>query len=244
MKIRNTIISFIFFIGVFATLGWSWPFTWLFQPRSNPEQFGSKAWVEKQISIIQSQSSNIDQSVLRLSLKAFINANKYNHHHIKPVLTIVDYTKPSTEKRLWVFDLKNGKTLFNTWVSHAKNSGSILATSFSNDRGSLKSSIGVFVTDETYVGHHGYSLRLRGLERGINDNAYRRSIVVHGASYVNPDTIKRYGQIGRSWGCLAVGSDLVTPIINTIKNDTVVVAYYPDRTWLSRSHFLNDIKEI
>lgn len=114
-----------------------------------------------------------------------------------------------------------------------------MATSFSNTPGSLKSSIGVFLTEETYDGKNGYSLRLRGLERGVNDNAYDRDIVIHGAPYVNPDMIKKYGQVGRSWGCPAVSKAIYKPLINTIKNDSVVFAYYPDQNWLSNSKFLS-----
>jgi hypothetical protein len=139
-----------------------------------------------------------------------------------------------------VIDLKNDRVLFNTWVSHGKNSGKVTTTSFSNDPGSLKSSIGVFLTTrDGYVGHNGYSLRLHGLEQGINDNAYRRSIVFHGAWYANPDSLKRYGCLGRSWGCPAVPENTIRPLINTIKNNTVVVAYYPDRNWLRMSNFLS-----
>jgi L,D-transpeptidase-like protein len=155
------------------------------------------------------------------------------------LLTIIDYSKISSEKRLWVIDLNREKVLFNTWVSHGKNSGSLSATSFSNQPGSLKSSIGVFLTDTTpYMGGNGYSLRLKGLERGINDNAYRRDIVVHGAWYVAPDVARRYGQIGRSWGCPAVSEKLAHPIIDTIKNRTLVFVYSHDRYWLNRSTFL------
>ena len=228
----------LFFVFILVSLlGASWPFSFLF-PSSNTELFGSSAWIQKQIQILRSQASNIDVSVLRISLIAYVNAKKAGVTISKPLLTVIDYSKPSVEKRLWVFDLKNGKALFNTWVSHGKNSGGLTASSFSNSPGSLKSSIGVFITDEPYVGGKGYSLRLRGIEQGINDNAYRRDIVVHGAWYVGSDLVKSRGQIGRSWGCPAVSTDLAKPLIDTIKEDTVLVAYYPDRNWLSHSRFL------
>ena len=123
-------------------------------------------------------------------------------------------------------------------MSHGKNSGGNNSSYFSNSAQSLKSSIGVFVTEESYIGKNGYSLRLRGLEQGVNDNAYRRAIVIHGAWYVNPDTIQRYGLIGRSWGCPAVSAYLAKPLINTIKENSVIFAYYPDRNWLLNSRFL------
>ncbi len=232
MKIKHIIFSFAL-LGLF---GFIWPFSWLFS-NPNPEKIGTSAWINKQVQIIESQTSNIDAKVLRLSLQAYIKARQKGYDN-KQLLTVIDYSKPSSERRLWVFDLKKGHTLFNTWVSHGKNSGGMSANSFSNSPGSLKSSLGVFVTDKPYIGGKGYSLRMRGLERGVNDNAYRRDIVFHGAWYVNPDTIRRYGQVGRSWGCPAVSTDTARSLIDTIKENTVVFAYYPDRKWLNRSEFL------
>ena len=217
--------------------GFDWPFSGLFA-HPNAESPGTKAWLERQVSILRSQASNIDPRVLRLSLIAYMKARKKGYDN-KLLLTVIDYSKPSTEKRLWIFDLRRGKTLFNTWVSHGKNSGGVQASSFSNAPGSLKSSIGLFATDyEPYMGGNGYSLRLRGLEAGVNDNAYSRDIVVHGAWYVNPATIRRYGQVGRSWGCPAVDESKAHSIIDTIKQNTLVFAYYPDRKWLSQSQYL------
>jgi len=233
-KLKYTLLL----IPILATLGFSWPFSWLFS-HSNPEKFGTNVWIQKQMQIIES-SANIDPKVLRLSLVAYVNARKHGVEDRKQLLTVIDYSKPSSEKRLWVFDLKHGKTLFNTWVSHGKNSGGSEATSFSNSDGSLKSSLGVFVTDsQPYIGGKGYALRLKGLEPGINDHAYERAVVIHGAWYVNADVIKKYGQIGRSWGCPAVSPNLVKPIIDAIKDKTVIFAYYPDRKWLGHSQFLS-----
>jgi hypothetical protein len=196
-----------------------------------------EGWINREANYINSQANNIDQKVLRTSLTAYMKARREGLDN-KQMLTIIDYSKPSTERRLWVVDLRTNKVLFNTWVSHGKNSGNLMATSFSNTPGSLKSSIGVFLTDQPYIGNNGYSLRLSGLERGINDNAFNRDIVVHGAWYVEQDTIKKYGQAGRSWGCPAVSPALAAPLINTIKNSTLVVVYYPDRHWLNNSTFL------
>lgn len=230
-------VQYLFLFAMLGILGFEWPFSSYEMP--NPEIMGSNSWVEKEINIIKAQAANIDTKVLRLSLNAYLKVRKKGLDS-KQLLTVIDYSKPSTEKRLWVFDLKRGRTLFNTWVSHGKNSGGVNAESFSNSPGSLKSSIGVFVTDsDPYLGGNGYSLRLRGLEEGINSNAYQRDIVVHGAWYVNADTIRRYGAIGRSWGCPAVSNTMAKPLIDTIKENTVLFAYYPDRKWLSRSHFLS-----
>jgi hypothetical protein len=195
------------------------------------------AWIQNQINSIDAQAYNINQKVLKLCLIVYENA-RHEGLDRKQLLTIIDYSKPSTERRLWVVDMKHSKVLFNTWVSHGKNSGDIMATSFSNAPGSLKSSLGVFVTVTPYTGGNGYSLRLMGLERGFNDNALRRSIVFHGAWYVDPKVIKEYGELGRSWGCPAVSPATVRPLINTIKDNTLVVAYYPDRNWLRNSAFL------
>jgi hypothetical protein len=195
-------------------------------------------WFNHEMAAINSQASNIDQNVLKLCLLAYQNARLKGLDR-KQLLTIIDYSKPSSERRLWVVDLKTSKVLFNTWVSHGKNSGEVMATSFSNEPGSLKSSLGVFLTETPYTGGNGYSLRLMGLEPGFNDNAQRRSIVVHGAWYVSPDVIRDYGQLGRSWGCPAVKPDTIGPLINAIKNNTLVVMYYPDRNWLHHSTFLS-----
>jgi hypothetical protein len=197
----------------------------------------STDWLNKEISVLSSEASNISTKALKAGLEAYLTARKRGLDQ-KQVLTIIDYSKPDSERRLLVVDLKSNKVLFNTYVAHGKNSGDLYATSFSNRPGSLKSSIGVFVTDEPYVGHEGYSLRISGLEPGINDNAYERATVIHGAWYVSKDVVQKYGQLGRSWGCPAVNPSLIKPIINTIKENTLVVAYYPDRHWLNNSTFL------
>jgi hypothetical protein len=225
-----------FLLSLLGCLGASSSFSWLF-PTTNSARYGSGLWLQREMQIIKLQANNIDNNVLRLGLMAFLNARKKGYAG-KPILTVIDYSKPSNQRRLWVFDLQRNKTLFNTWVSHGKNSGGINATSFSNNQGSLKSSIGLFVTGEPYVGGNGYSLRLKGLESGINDNALRRHVVIHGAWYANPDMIGRNGQLGRSWGCPAVKTELAKPLINTIKEKSLVFAYYPDRRWLSNSQFL------
>jgi hypothetical protein len=224
-------------LSIFTLCGFTSPFVWLFGA-SNHEPYGTTEWLNKEMQILHSQASNIDTEVLRLSLIAYLNAERRGYHDRKKLLTVIDFSKPSNERRFWVFDLARGRALYNTFVSHGKNSGGINATSFSNSMGSLKSSLGLYLTEEPYVGSVGYALRLQGLEPGINDNAYRRDIVVHGAPYVNAATIRRYGQVGRSWGCPAVSSELARPIINTIKEHTLVFAYYPDRSWLSHSQFL------
>lgn len=226
----NKIKYLLFLCAFLGTTGWG-PFT------NSTASTGTSTWLAQQTRAINAQASNINPEVLRLSLTAYAQARRRGLDN-KQLLTIIDYSKPSTERRLWVVDMRNDKVLFNTWVSHGKNSGQARATSFSNQPGSLKSSIGVFLTENSYMGGNGYSLRLAGLERGINDNAFNRDIVVHGAWYADPNNVGRYAQLGRSWGCPAVSPKLAKPLIDTIKNNTLVVAYYPDRNWLHNSSFL------
>lgn len=224
----------VFLFILLGIVGWG-PFSF-FLP-SNNEPPGSAEWIEKEIKVINNQANNIDPEVLRLSLIAYVKARDRGLDN-KQILTIIDYRKPSSDKRLWVIDLKKDKVLFNTWVAHGRNSGKVTPTSFSNEKGSLKSSIGVFLTQQSYIGNEGYSLRISGLEQGINDNAYRRAIVVHGAWYVGPEVIRRYGQLGRSWGCPAVSTRLARPLINAIKEHTLIFVYSNDRKWLNKSTFL------
>lgn len=152
------------------------------------------------------------------------------------IISIIDFSEPSNKKRLFIIDLKNYKVLFNTLVAHGKNTGLESATSFSNQNESHKSSPGFYVTRETYEGKNGYSLKLDGLEQGINDNAYERGIVFHGAPYVNDAIANERGFIGRSFGCPAVPLQMNAPIINTIKNGTCVFVYHP--SYVDRSSLL------
>ena len=155
------------------------------------------------------------------------------------IISIVDFSKPSTTKRLYVIDLENYRLLFNTFVAHGMNSGTEMAESFSNKVSSNKSSLGFYVTGETYRGGHGYSLRLMGVEKGINDNAYRRAIVMHSADYVNERVAQRLGYIGRSHGCPAIPVELNKPIINNIKDGTCLFIYYPSQQYFEKSSLLS-----
>ena len=143
------------------------------------------------------------------------------------LLTIVDFNSPSTAQRFYIFDLKNQKILKNTLVSHGMKSGENEADSFSNRRNSNKSSLGIYITGETYEGKHGYSLRLDGMTKGINDNARKRAIVIHGADYVNEQFVNEHGRIGRSFGCPAVPMDEVHEIIDLIKEGSCLFIYHP-----------------
>lgn len=155
------------------------------------------------------------------------------------LVTIADFSQPSANKRLYVIDLETKRVLFNTWVAHGKNSGQEEASAFSNTPESNKSSLGFYVTLNTYNGKNGYSLQLDGVERGFNNNALQRGIVVHAADYVNENYIHSQGWIGRSQGCPAVAPELSQPIINTIKDGSCFFIYSPNEQYLHRSEILN-----
>jgi hypothetical protein len=156
----------------------------------------------------------------------------------KDLLTIADFSKPSTEERLFVIDLSQKKVLIKSLVAHGKNSGTVFANDFSNIPESNKSSLGFYLTLGTYKGTNGYSLQLKGLEKGINDLAYDRAIVVHGADYVSSMRIRKYGYIGRSLGCPAVPLAKTNQIINTIKNGSVLFIYHPGTNYIKKSTIL------
>lgn len=153
-------------------------------------------------------------------------------------LAVIDYSKPSSEPRLWVFDTVNRKLLFQELVAHGKNSGDADSTKFSNAPNSLASSIGLFRTSDTYMGKNGYSLRMTGLEPGVNNNALARAIVIHGAAYVSETMARVAGRIGRSWGCPAVSTAVAHKLIDALKGGQMVFSYYPDKKWLSSSSYL------
>lgn len=154
------------------------------------------------------------------------------------VLTIIDFSLPSSQKRLFVIDITNGKLLFNTYVSHGRNSGTEMATRFSNRPESFQSSLGFYVTGDTYRGQHGYSLKLEGVEKGINDNALMRNIVIHGAPYVCEGAISQKGYIGRSLGCPAVPNKLHKAIINAVRNRSCLFLYSPDAAYHAHTRIL------
>jgi hypothetical protein len=141
------------------------------------------------------------------------------------LLTIIDYSLPSTEPRLWVLDLAHGRVLFNELVAHGAGSGDNYATRFSNTLESRQSSLGLFVTGDTYEGGKGHSLRLRGLDPGVNDRAEQRNIVIHGAWYVSAEHARRYGRLGRSWGCPALPLESARSVIDAIKGGSFVFSY-------------------
>lgn len=176
--------------------------------------------------------------VLRLALSAVECASRRGQG-IADRVTIIDYSKPSTEPRLWVFDLTRQTLLNKELVAHGRNSGDNFALAFSNQFGSKKSSLGLFRTGATYQGGHGYTLQLHGLEAQFNDKAFARAIVMHGANYVSNASIKAWGRLGRSWGCPAVRLVVANELIDRIKENRFMFIYYPDPQWLRSSTYLH-----
>lgn len=176
-----------------------------------------------------------DPAVIALATQALACASQTELLHNPNTLSVIDYSRPSTEPRLWVFDLAHRRLLFEELVAHGRNTGDNTALRFSNAPSSLMSSIGVFLTGDTYVGHNGYSLHLQGLDTGFNDHAFERAIVIHGAAYVDAGFARTQGRIGRSFGCPAVRPAIARPLIDTIRDGSLVVAYYPDQAWLRSS---------
>ena len=183
---------------------------------------------------------SVNPKVLDLALGAAACAIDSGDVSVPATLTIIDYSLPSTAKRLWIYDVQTHTLLNEELVAHGQGSGDNLATKFSNEDESHESSIGLFVTKDTYIGKHGYSLRLQGLDAGFNDNALTRDIVVHGAAYVSDDFARAQGRLGRSWGCPAVREGIVREVIDRIKGGNLIFAYYPDPAWIAASKYLGN----
>lgn len=179
------------------------------------------------------------RQVFDYAMKGFISLKEAGKLSNTSILSIADLSKSSCKKRLFVIDLKNYKVLFNTYVAHGMNSGQEYARQFSNIPESNKSSLGFYQTADTYAGKHGYSLHLIGMEKGINDNAYSRDIVMHGAAYVSESMIQSMGYIGRSQGCPAIPERLHKPIIDKIRNGTCLFIFGEDRNYFRRSAMVN-----
>jgi hypothetical protein len=198
------------------------------------------------INAIEAEYDSMHLDNLGLSKTAFTYAMKGFNYLVEQgrlakdnIISIVDFSQPSSRKRLFVIDLNSLRVLYNTYVAHGVNSGREYASQFSNKPESNKSSLGFYETKNTYLGSNGYSLRLEGLERGINDNANKRDIVIHGAGYVDESLIQSQGYIGRSWGCPALPEKLHKPIIDKIKNGSCLFIYSADNGYLKKSKIIN-----
>jgi hypothetical protein len=195
---------------------------------------------------IESAYDSMHLSNLGLSKQAFNYAIKGFNYLVQEgrlandnIISIIDFSLPSSKKRMFVIDLNDLHVLYNTYVAHGVNSGREYANQFSNKPESNKSSLGFYETKNTYLGGNGYSLRIEGLEKGINDNAGKRDIVIHGADYVNESLIRAQGYIGRSWGCPALPEKLHKPIIDKIKNGTCLFIYSTQSSYLKKSKIIN-----
>lgn len=178
----------------------------------------------------------LDVTVWEMAKAAYIRAEDEGVAQ-RQFLAVIDFTRPSRERRLWVVNMRNGELVANELVAHGRGSGGDRPFRFSNRVGSNQSSMGVFLTGEPYRGTHGPALKLHGLERGINDRAYARAIVLHGSRYVTPEMAER-GRIGRSLGCPAVGEEVALRLIPVLADGAVLFAWYPDRKWLQKSAWL------
>ena len=191
---------------------------------------------------LRAKAPTIDSQVLELAVQASECAEDRQLGD-NSILTVIDYSLPSTEPRLWVLDLDSKKLLFRELVSHGVNTGENFATRFSNRLGSRQSSLGLFRTEGTYYGRNGFSLRLEGLEPGINHKALERTIVMHGAWYVSEEFAEEHGRLGRSWGCPALDNDVAPEVIETIKDGSLLFIYHSDPQWQQQSEFLNGCRE-
>jgi len=180
--------------------------------------------------------NGLSSDVFNFAIKGFMKLGNEGKLANKNIITIVDYSQSSNAKRLYVIDLQNKKLLFHTYVAHGRNTGQEFAKSFSNSEGSLKSSLGFFVTEHPVIGSHtGFGLLINGLEKGFNDNAERRSIIFHAAEYVSECFIKNNGRLGRSLGCPALPPESNKQIIETIKGGTCLFIYNDDKDYLNHS---------
>jgi hypothetical protein len=182
-------------------------------------------------------------AVFDLALGAAACAVKSGLADSPSTLTVIDYSLPSTAKRLWVFDLLKRSLVYEELVAHGSGSGDNFARTFSNRPDSHQTSLGLFVTDTPYVGKNGYSLRMDGLDPGFNDLARERAIVVHGAPYVSEDFAKAQGRLGRSWGCPAVRGVIARQLIDRISHGGLLFAYYPDPQFLAQSRHVQCANE-
>jgi hypothetical protein len=181
---------------------------------------------------------SLEPTVFDLALNAASCAVRAGKVANPRTLTVIDYSRPSSRERLWVIDLTTRELLYEELVAHGQGSGLATATTFSNEPDTHRTSLGLFKTLDTYVGRNGYSLRLDGLDAGINDRARERAIVMHGAPYVSEQFVRANGRLGRSWGCPAIRNDIAREMIDRVKGGGLVFAYYPDAKWLKTSKFL------
>jgi hypothetical protein len=188
---------------------------------------------------IELQEKGLSYDAFRYAMIGFYTLKDDGRLNERNIISIIDFTKPSTEQRFYTIDLDRKSILYYSLVSHGKNTGENVAANFSNVVHSNQSSLGFYITGETYVGSKGYSLKLDGIESGVNDKMRERAVVMHEADYVSEYWIRKYGRLGRSQGCPALPKAISRNVINTIKNKTLVFAYFNDDRYLSNSNYLD-----
>lgn len=216
--------------GSFPSRGFPWQALSPHLPAINIEQLGKN---------LARRARGLSARVATLALEASSCAAASGASPRARYVAIIDFSQPSTARRFWLFDAVGERLLEQSLVAHGRNSGELYATEFSNTPGSLQSSLGLFYSDEPYIGQHGQSLRLQGLEPGFNDKAYDRAIVVHGAQYVSDSHISRHNRLGRSLGCPALPLLTAPRAIGTLQQGAYLFAYYPDQRYLSSSNLIN-----
>jgi hypothetical protein len=191
-------------------------------------------------SVVNLTDTGLARNVFDMAIKGLKKLQSSGKLQNPDILTIADYSQSSNKKRFYVIDLKNKKLLFNTFVAHGRKTGEEFAKYFSNEVGSLKTSLGFYVTEKPITGSHtGFSLMIAGVEKGINDLAAKREIIVHGAEYATENFVKKYGRLGRSFGCPVLPPEMVKKVIDQIKGGTCLFLYNPDNQYINSSSLLN-----
>jgi hypothetical protein len=216
---------------------------------SFPFLIGNRASITPGIDVLLAENLETQQLYQRVGLDSLLDYAAFEQAYLgykqispkkKERLSIIDFTKPSTEKRLFVIDLENEELLFHTVVAHGRNSGEQYAREFSNRHGSFQSSLGFFLTANTYYGSNGYSLVIDGLEKGINDQAKARAVVIHGADYCSEDFVNQHGRLGRSYGCPALPHEVNRAVIDEIKGGSLLYIYAEDSGYETKSAWLKN----
>lgn len=204
------------------------------------ENISAEALIEDIYTSVNLADNGLSRDVFDLAVRGLKKLDTEKKLNNATIVTIADYSQSSNKKRLYVIDLKNRKLLFNTYVAHGRNTGQEYAKLFSNEIGSLKSSLGFYITKNPIIGSHtGFALLINGVEKGFNDHAIKRAIIIHAADYATEKFIKKYGQLGRSLGCPALPPDMNKPIIEKIKGGTCLFIYNPNNKYICNSSLLN-----
>lgn len=248
---KKLLLPFFFFIFVFSAFSFSnsesGSIFLAIPAEPNPEmkaRLAEEKFENLYNSIDYGQADKPDYLIFRKAYVGYLNLMFQDKLSNKDILTLIDFSLPSVQKRLWIVDLKNKKLLFHDLVAHGKNSGDNMATKFSNISNSNMSSLGFYVTGQKYTGKHGLSLRLNGQEVGYNDKAMERAVVMHGANYVNTEICKSIGRLGRSFGCPAVSMAIYKDVINTVADGSCMFIYYPDADYQQKSLLLKEVQAI